>query len=141
MTLGEPVVRIKRRHFMKGAPIAYAVIYLPRDLGKRFTINQVSRTPIYTLLTEKAHVEIKRANQVVRAIGADQEVAKLLKLPHGAPVMMVERVTYSGEEKPVEYILFFYRGDSYELTAELHRDPTKNILRQQDNLGRFAPDT
>ncbi|MBI5302646.1 MAG: GntR family transcriptional regulator [Chloroflexi bacterium] len=141
VTSGEQVLRIKRRHLLKGNPIAYAIIYLPRELGQRFTINQVSQTPIYSLLTEKARVEIKRATQVVRAIGADQDAATVLKLPRGAPVMMVERITYARDEKPVEYILFFHRGDSYELTAELNREPTKNILRQQDNLGRFAPDS
>ncbi len=139
-TPGEPVLRIKRRHFMKGIPIAFATIYLPRELGKQFTIQQVSRTPIYSLLTEKARVEIKRATQVVRAIGADQDVAAMLKLPRGAPVMMVERVTYASDERPVEYILFFYRGDSYELIAQLDREPAKNILHHADNLGPFRSD-
>jgi GntR family transcriptional regulator len=138
---GEQVRRIKRRHHLKHSPIAFAVIYIPRSLGRQFTLQQVSTTPIYTLLTQDAHIEIKRATQVVRAIEADQEVAQSLQIPRGAPVLMIERVTYSRTEEPVEFILFFYRSDWFELTAELHRDPAKNFVHPIKALGRFAPDS
>jgi GntR family transcriptional regulator len=65
----------------------------------------------------------------------------MLKLPRGAPVLMIERVTYSSTDKPVEYILFFFRGDSYELVAELHREPAKNTLCRAEDLGHFASDS
>jgi hypothetical protein len=48
--------------------------------------------------------------------------------------MMVERVTYSTQEKPVEFILFYYRGDRYELAVELFRDPKQNVFRPMDNV-------
>ncbi|MCI0478421.1 MAG: GntR family transcriptional regulator, partial [Anaerolineales bacterium] len=105
---GDRVLQIKRRHSLRGNPNAYAIIYLPHSLGQSLTLKQVSTTPIYTLLTRNARVEINRATQIVRALGADQDVATILKLPRGAPVMMIERVTYSSADKPVEYILFFY---------------------------------
>jgi len=43
--------------------------------------------------------------------------------------MMIERITYSSEDAPVEYIVFFYRGDRYELAIELFRDPAQSVLR------------
>jgi GntR family transcriptional regulator len=138
LSAGQNVLRIQRRHCWKNTPIAYAVIYLPHQLGKLLTLPQVSTTPIYTLLTEKAHLEIKRANQVIRAIAADQDTAQWLDWNLGSPVMMVERITYSTEEIPVEYILFFYRGDSYELAVELRRDPARNILTPVNNLERLV---
>lgn len=129
------VWRIKRCHLLRNTPIAYAVIYLPDNLGRVFDLVQICTTPIYTLLTQNAHVKIKRATQIVRALGADSDTAAILKLPRGAPVMMIERTTFAEDETPVEYILFFHRGDSYELTVELHRNPKKNILRPVDELG------
>ena len=138
---GEQVLRIKRRHLLKGNAIAYASIFLPICLGQSLTLHQVSTTPIYTLLTQNAHVEIKRASQIVRAVSADQDAAAMLKLPRGAPVLMIERVTYSSTDKPVEYILFFFRGDSYELVAELHREPAKNTLCRAEDLGHFASES
>lgn len=52
--------------------------------------------------------------------------------------MMIERVTFSNLEIPIEYIVFHYRGDSYELSVELHRDPARNILKPVDNLARLT---
>ena len=137
----EQVWRIKRRHLLKNTPIAYAVIYLPDHLGHTFKLAQIRTIPIYTLLTQNAHIKIKRATQVVRALGADQETAAILHVPRGTPLMMIERTTFAEDETPVEYILFYYRGDSYELAVELHRGPKKNILRPADELGQFASDS
>ena len=137
LAAGQSVVRIKRRHTLKGSPIALALIYLPPALGQLITLPEVTTTPIYTLLAQKAHIEIKRATQIIRAAVADPATAELLAIRPGAPVMMIERVTFSTQELPVEYIVFFYRADAYELCVELHRDPALNVLRPVDNLARL----
>jgi GntR family transcriptional regulator len=134
VAVGDGVLRINRLHLLSDDPIAFAIIYIPAALGSSFAFDEVSTTPIYTLLAQKAHVEVKRATQVVRAIAADVATAKALALPKSAPVMMVERVTYSTEEKPVEFILFSYRGDRYELAMELFRDPKQNVFRPIDSV-------
>ncbi len=124
---GASVLRACRRHLLRGTPIAYAVIYVPHALGRRLTRDEVSTAPIYALLEEKAGISIRRATQVIRAVAADQLTARQIGLPRGAPVMMIERVTYSSEDVPVEYIVFFYRGDRYELAAELFRNPVESV--------------
>ncbi len=134
ISTGDTVLRIKRRHFWEASPVAIAVIYLPEPLGQHITPSQVTTTPIYTLLTDEAHVDICRATQVVRALNADAETALLLAVPTGAPLMMVERVTYSTTGMPLEFIQFYHRGDSYELSIELHRDPAKNSYRPVNPL-------
>lgn len=117
--------------------LAYALISVPYRLGRAFTIDEVSTIPIYTLLEEKAGVEVKRAAQVIRAVAADQQTAKLLGLPKAAPVMMTERVTYAADESPIEHILFFHRGDRYELAVELFRDPGKNVFRPTGSVAEL----
>jgi GntR family transcriptional regulator len=134
VAIGDSVLRINRRHLLSDEPIAFAIIYIPAAFGSRFTLDDVSTTPIYTLLAQKAHIEIKRATQVVRAIAADKATADALALFKSAPVMMVERVTYSTEEKPVEFIRFFHRGDRYELAIELFRDPKQGVFRPMDSF-------
>jgi GntR family transcriptional regulator len=132
--IDDHVLRINRRHLLSGEPIAFAVIYLPARLGTLLTFDDVSATPIYTLLEHKAQVEIKRATQVVRAIPADPLISRYLGVRRLSPVMMIERVTYSTTEQPVEFILFWYRGDRYELAIELFRDPIHNVLQPMDSV-------
>jgi GntR family transcriptional regulator len=138
---GESVLRIKRRHLFRNAPIAFALIYIPQPYARMLTLEQVATTPIYTLLTHQAQIEIKRATQIVRTLAADATMAKLLALPKAAPVMMIERITYSTQEKPVEYIVFYHRGDRYELAVELFRDPKENVFRPMDNVAGLLPES
>lgn len=141
LSQGDSVLRIKRRHLFRGDPIAFALIYLPQPYARMVTLDQVTTTPIYTLLARQAHVEIKRATQIVRTQSADATTAQLLALPKSAPVMMVERITYSTQEKPVEYIIFYHRGDRYELAVELYRDPKENVFRPMDNVAGLLPES
>ncbi|MBI5649647.1 MAG: GntR family transcriptional regulator [Chloroflexi bacterium] len=138
---GERVLRVKRRHLFRGDPIAFALIYIPQPFARMLTLDQVATTPIYTLLARHAQVEIKRATQIVRTLAADAATAKLLALPKAAPVMMIERTTYSQQEKPVEYIVFYHRGDRYELAVELYRDPKANVFRPMDNVAGVLPES
>ncbi len=123
---GDRVLRIQRRHMIEAQPVAYAVIYLPFALGKLLTPEEVSTTPVYTLLTRKAGVIIKSATQRIRAIAADHWITDVLGIPIGAPVLMVRRVTYSVQEQPLEYIRLYYPGDRHELVMNLHRTPASD---------------
>jgi GntR family transcriptional regulator len=69
---------------------------------------------IYTLLAEHYGCTIDRAEQTVRAAEADRESGVLLGLSPGRPVLVFDRVAYSGG-RPVEHTESTYRGDRYEL--------------------------
>jgi len=75
---------------------------------------------LYTLLAERYDCTIDRAEQTVRAAEADRETCVLLGLPAGRPVLVFDRVSYSGD-RPVEHAESTYRGDRYEvqMTVEL----------------------
>jgi len=122
LTAGAQVLRIRRRHWLKGVPVAVAEIYLDQACGARIEREELASTPIYTLLEQRCQVRIKRAGETIRAEAADRDTADLLNLPRGVPVLAVRRTTYSAEELPVEYIEFRHRHDSYEIAVELQRD-------------------
>jgi GntR family transcriptional regulator len=69
---------------------------------------------IYTLLAGHYGCTIDRAEQTVRAAEADRESGVLLGLSPGRPVLVFDRVSYSGG-RPVEHATSTYRGDRYEL--------------------------
>ncbi len=135
------VLHIERRHILEGVPIAYATIFLPASLGRALTVDDVCTTPIYTLITERAGLTIKRAAQTIRAVSANEEVAAALDVPPGAPLLSVHRITYSTEETPVEYIELLYRGDRHELALELYRTASENLLRPIKNFVAITEET
>ncbi|MCA9892916.1 MAG: GntR family transcriptional regulator [Anaerolineae bacterium] len=131
----ERVLQIKRRHTVDGIPVAYAVIYLPYEVGRIISPEEVETTPIYALLTAKAGITLKRASQRITAMAADDEIAHALGISTHSPVLAVNRVTYTNEERPVEYIQLFYPGGQHELTMEIYRDDTGNTVQ---TMGQVA---
>ena len=71
-------------------------------------------------LNEKYGIRITLAKQTIRSVGADEEIAGKLAVPYGVPLFKVERVGYSSEMIPIEFLRIYYRGDRYVLYNELH---------------------
>lgn len=136
--IGSEVLEIKRLHCVKGVPVALAHIYLGKEFGSQIREEEVSSTPIYSLLKDKFHVMVKRATETLRATAANRDTSMLLGIPRGMPLLMVDRVTYSTEEHPVEFIVFFHRHDTYEVTVELHRDPGPGTGSGMSGLARVS---
>ena len=62
----------------------------------------------------------QRASQVIRAVNATKEQAALLNVPVGSALLFVERVTYTEQDLPAEFLQIYYRGDRYSLYNELN---------------------
>lgn len=116
------VVCIKRCHVLNHVPMAYTVIYLPKDIGGVLTPNNVANESIYSLIAQKTGEIIQSATQTIGALAADPGLAKRLEIPIGSPVLSVNRITYSHTKRPLEYIQLYYPGGRHELSMEIFRD-------------------
>ena len=63
-----------------------------------------------------------RAQQTIRAQTADDELASSLSISPGDPVLFIERIVYSQNDIPFEFLRMVYRADRYELQNEVKRD-------------------
>ena len=57
---------------------------------------------MYGLFETEFGARMIRAGERIRAVVADVEVAELLHIPIGTPLLSVERVSYTYGDKPVE---------------------------------------
>jgi GntR family transcriptional regulator len=55
----------------------------------------------------------------VHAIPLPQEFARLLSVRQGSALLFIERVSFSTQGVPVEFLRIHYRGDRYALYSEL----------------------
>jgi GntR family transcriptional regulator len=114
---GEEAVRIRRLRLADGTPMSiddawYSAVVAP-DLDACPLTGSV-----YELLRERYGVAIDRAEQSVAATEADAEHAALLGVAPGKPVLLFDRVAYSGD-RAVEHCFSRYRGDRYEITMSV----------------------
>jgi GntR family transcriptional regulator len=108
---------IRRLRVADGIPIAVDDAWYNAALAPGLDQLDLTRS-IYRALTEHFGRGLDRAEQTVGAIGASREIAALLGLPASRPVLVFDRVTYSGDSV-IEHARSWYRGDRYELQMSL----------------------
>jgi GntR family transcriptional regulator len=114
---GQECIRVRRLRLADGAPMSvddawYNAALLP-DLDSCDL-----RRSIYDTLRDRYRLPIDRAEQTVAAAEAGDEYAVLLGITPSRPVLLFDRVSFSGG-RAVEHSQSRYRGDRYELQMAL----------------------
>ena len=117
---GEPVIRIKTLRFANEIPVTVHDAHVPYRLFPDLLKNNFERSHIWTHL-EGYGYRVKRAIQKIEARDADEEMAQLLNVELGGPILYKERTVYVEDGTPVEFTYCYNRGDTYSLTIVLSR--------------------
>ena len=64
---------------------------------------------------------ITRGHRTLEAVPANQREAELLQVDMGAPLMLLDSVSYLDDGTPIEYYHALHRGDRSRFEAELVR--------------------
>lgn len=114
---GAQAVRIRRLRMADDTPMSVDDAWYAGDLTPGLE-DQPLTGSVYDLLRERYGVVIDRAEQSVAATEADDEHATLLGIGPGRPVLLFDRVSYSGG-RAVEHCYSRYRGDRYEISMSV----------------------
>ena len=112
---GAPVSRLYRIRFADDKPMCLEQATLPGDILPDPT--EVSHS-LYLVL-EKQNNRPVRALQKLRAQLFEMEQAHLLHVQPGTACLYIERRSFLGSGRPIEFVRSYYRGDSYDFIAEL----------------------
>lgn len=101
---GDTVVYLRRLLLFEQAPLIVDDIWLPGTLFKGLTAERLAdyRGPLYGLFESEFGTRMIRAAERLRASGAQPDIAALLNVAPGTPLLVVERVSYTYGERPVE---------------------------------------
>ena len=84
--------------------------------------DQADAEAIYEIL-EKEHSTIVRVSkEEISACAADADLAQKLGIDPGKPILKRKRLVYDPGNRPVEYNIGYYRGDSFTYTIESERE-------------------
>ena len=118
---GEPVTKITRIRLAEEIPVSFEHSFLPLELGRRVAEENLEVSPIFSLFEDKYGIELGEAFYRIEAGRATRAVAEALEIERGAPVLAIERTTYSTAGAPVDFEQMFYRGDRIRYTMRLKR--------------------
>jgi GntR family transcriptional regulator len=116
---GEELARLERLRLADDEPMSIEESHLvhrycPGVLGGDYASN-----PLREALERDHGIRLVRAKQIIRAVLATRRLADLLAVKIRAPLLYVERISYSQQNTPIEFLRTYYRADRYSLYNEL----------------------
>lgn len=102
---GDQVVRIVRVRSLHACPVLSERIAVPRDLFPGLDTLPEAGLPntLYALYETAYGISVMRAEERLKAVSADAEDAAHLGVAEGAPLLEVDRVALSHEQRAVEW--------------------------------------
>jgi GntR family transcriptional regulator len=122
LAVGKAVLSFVRQDSIKGKPICVAHCVLPARFADALSESAVAVHSTYELIETEMNIRISRARQTIRADAASLNLASLLAIEAGAPLMKIDRVTLDTHGSPVEWGVISYPHDEIECVAELTRE-------------------
>ncbi len=115
----EKIVRFVRQFNLEDEVLVVSHMHIPSSLAGNWTREEAAAKNSFRLLEENAGIRIGNLQVRIRASVANARTAERLKVPRKSPVLELSRLAFSVEQKPVEYTILVFRGDSYELTTQI----------------------
>src|SRR5512142_1515747 len=113
---GSDVIRVKTLRYADGTPVTVHDAHIPQKQFPNLVNENLEVQHLWTIF-EKAGHRVRRAIQRLEAREASKEVAHLMKIKEGAPVLFKERTVYADDGTPIEFTYCYNRGDLYSLTV------------------------
>lgn len=112
----DAVVYVRRLLSVGDAPLVLDDIWLPGSRFRGLTPERLAEYhgPLYGLFESEFGTRMIRAEERIRAVAAADDIAALLAVAPGSPLLLVDRVSYTYRDQPVEV----RRG--FSVTADYH---------------------
>ena len=120
---GDPVLRIRNALRLAGKrmivdDITVSAQRFPGLSEKRF---RERPSTIYNLYQDVYGVSVVRSSERLRAVAADAEIAQLLGIAPGAPLLQIRRIALAYNDLPVEFRISQVNTAGYEYFSDLGR--------------------
>jgi GntR family transcriptional regulator len=102
-------------------PVVFDDLWLPGSLFRGLTVERLEswRGPMYRMFEAEFSVRMIRAEEKLRAVAATADDAALLEVPAGAPLLSVERLSFTYGDRPVELRRGLYHTARHHYRNEL----------------------
>lgn len=104
LKIGAALLYVRRLLLLDGEPAVLDDIWLPGTAFKGLTAARLAgyRGPLYGLFETEFGVRMIRADERIRAVAAEPPAAALLGIASGAPLLQIERLSFTYGDRPVE---------------------------------------
>jgi len=131
---GDDAFYLERRMSINGEPFSLRSSWLPPCAEPALRSADLTQDHIYELVEQHLGVRINRAKARVRveAAAADETIAAILGVRPFAPLIFIERVTSTVEDRPIEFGFTRCRGDRVALETDMAREAGRPSVVDED---------
>lgn len=133
-----PVIEIERLRYIQDEPIVLVTTYLPEALCPDLVQADLTEQSLYAYLEDHYGLVIVSGRRTLQAVPANEYEADHLEVPRGAPLILLDSVSYLEDGTPLEYYHALHRGDRSQFEVELVRIREKGSVREM--MGDEVPD-
>lgn len=116
---GSDVFQLKRVRYADEEPFYVEINYFVKSFVPTIMNRDFSKESLRVFLRNTYNIEWQYAQQEIYSILADEELAQLLHITEGSPLIYIKRVSFDNDNIPREYVSSYYRADKYHLEIEL----------------------
>ena len=113
------IVLLARLRIADKIPLAIETVHIPHARVPNLLRHNFATESLYAVLEREYGFRLTRAEQTIEAGLAEARQAVLLRLDLPAPVLKMERVTYTDQGILIEHVHSIYRGDCYKFHSTL----------------------
>lgn len=115
------VIEVKRLLLFAGKPLILDHIIIPSAEFAGLGAKQIEahKGSMYSMYEQEYGVRMVRADEQIKAVGANGEATELLGVEINTPLLQIERVSYTYGDKPLEWRLGLCLTDSFHYRNEL----------------------
>ena len=98
------LISIKRLLTFNGSPLILDLIKIPSDSFRGLNANKVieKKGSMYRMYETDFGIQMLHADEKIKAVEANNESSSMLNIAEGSPLLSVERLSYTYDDKPIE---------------------------------------
>jgi DNA-binding GntR family transcriptional regulator len=118
---GAQVIDILRLRSINEEPIQLVTTYIPYEICPGLATVDLTDLSLYEFLEKECGIFIAKGRRYIEAVLATDVEAQLLGIERGSPLLMLDSISFSESERPIEYYHALHRGDRSRFEVELVR--------------------
>jgi GntR family transcriptional regulator len=115
------VLELRRLRTLDGVPVCVDVSVIVLAKVPLLADYDMTDRSLYDTIEELSEARIERSSYTVRADACSHQLADLLQIPSGSPILIGEELAYLTDGSPILAGVMSYRADAYRFQADLFR--------------------
>lgn len=110
---------LERLRWVDGRVVMYVTNYMPAYLADTVAAADLETGSLYRTLARDERVVVGGGRRIVEAVTAEDELADLLEVDEGTPLLFVESVTWDEDLRPFEFYRAWHRADRTKVEVQV----------------------